>query len=443
MKNRPSGFSILELMLVVGIVGITAAIAAKKFTSGGSTEKRLTNRLALIDMKQQITSLMNCYETLGKPKPEDLPLKCDSKNYPLKTKKDQDIVLKSKNLKPVASCNTSPSGEKGLIIRLEKVDPTKVTKDAETKRNLENVKKRGRLIRDDLFDGNAYFCGRYFELTTSGSEWKLAGTYTVNTYEGVGGNDAACNQREIFSRCEKLFGSSCRGKCDKAKNSCNSICTRDYPPRPYTCGCRSDSEGNRCCCRTCYDDTELKKCNRRCETKANQCKSKDCSQKLTQCRSAYNKCTSAEKRCRYKNPVTERCSCPQKGGPIKEVKKQVIWSLSNKACDYGYYGDQTRFPLAGDICNWSGQGQRCFNFKVQSWNPDAAWAAGCFCGDDNGKCPSKAYINNSGYGPERRKLQCTKGAILPGPKGKWMGCGITTTACFVKLKLPEFEKLKD
>ena len=80
---------------------------------------------------------------------------------------------------------------------------------------------------------------------------------------------------------------------------------------------------------------------------------------------------------------------------------------------------------------------------MQSWDPDAAWAAGCFCGDDNGKCPSKAYINNSGYGPERRKLECKKGALLPGPSGKWMGCGITTTACFVKFKPPEFEKLKD
>lgn len=437
MKYSSRGFSLFEVIIAVWIVGITVVIAANKFTSSSSTEKRLTNRVALIDMKQQITSFMNCNETLKDHlSTSSIPLSCDGRTYPVKTKKGKTLTLKSKNLQAVAKCKTNPlTNETGLVVGLSQL---KVTRDAETKRNLAEVKKRGRLVKDDLFDGNAFFCGRYFEPIEN--EWKMAGMYTVNTYEGVGGADEACNKLEIDKRCNNLFGGTCQAKCQAKVGECRSICEGRYPPKPYPCNCSTDSNGNTSCS-TCWDYSERNACYGRCNTAANQCKSQNCSTKLTECKAAYGKCKAAEKRCRHKNPVTGDCTCPSVGGPIEEVKEQITWSMSNKACDYGYYGDSSRFPdMAGDICNWSGQGPRCFNFKVVSMDPDQGWNknahAGCFCEDDNGVCPEKAYI---GDGPERRKLTCNKGAMLPGPSSKWMGCGITTVSCLVKFKAPELK----
>ena len=212
MKNSIRGFSLFEILIATGIVAVIAVIAARQFTSSGSSEKRLSNRVALIDMKQQITSYMQCNQTLkDELAGSSLPLPCSGKIYPLRTKSGKTLTLKSKTLLAVARCKENPiTNERGLVIGLQK---TGISKDAETKRDLGDVKKRGRLIRDDLFDGNAYFCGRYFEPVEE--DWKIAGTYTLNTYESDMSKpaDRTCNQSEIYTRCDKIFGGSCKSKC--------------------------------------------------------------------------------------------------------------------------------------------------------------------------------------------------------------------------------------
>ena len=154
--------------------------------------------------------------------------------------------------------------------------------------------------------------------------------------------DRTCNQSEIYSRCDKIFGGNCKSKCVGKEGDCRGLCESRYPPKPYPCNCSTDSNGNTSCS-TCFDYSERNACYSRCKTKVTECQDQNCTKKYSDCTKAYSKCKSAEKACRYPNPVTGDCSCPAAGGPIKEVKKQITWNISNKACDYGFYGDSGRF----------------------------------------------------------------------------------------------------
>jgi len=53
MKNKVSGFSLIELMIAVGIVGILAAVALPQYTSYTKRAKRTECRAALMQVMQQ------------------------------------------------------------------------------------------------------------------------------------------------------------------------------------------------------------------------------------------------------------------------------------------------------------------------------------------------------------------------------------------------------
>lgn len=430
--KKTTGFTLVEILISLLVVGILGYVLSTKLNDSGSSDKRVSNRLDLVEIRNQVTSYMSCYETLGRPDTDSLPVSCSGKTLPIRDKRGKTLKLANKIHIAAAKCETNPtSGEKGLVVSLNEIKTSKPSKDAQSKRDLRKVKKRAVLIEKDIFMGNGYFCGRYFEEPES--EWKIAGSYTLNTYESSISKpeDKTCNQAKIHARCDKIFGGSCQAKCGEAVPKCKSTCNSRYPPKPYSCNCTKNG------CSTCYDYSERNACYGRCVAKESECKSSECSAKLATCKQTYNVCKSSEKACRYPNPVTGDCSCPSVGGPIKEVDHQVTWSMSNRWCDHGYYGDSTRFPKAGDFCNFSGAGLACFNFKVKSMDPDQKLNAGCFCQDDNGVCPTVSAGPN---GPMRRTLTCNKGSFLPSSgSGKWFGCGITTVACLVKFHQPQLK----
>lgn len=72
------GFSLIELMIAVAIVGILAAVAYPAYTDSVRKGKRAEARAALMDLLQQqerYMTQMNTYETFSAGSPGSLPFK--------------------------------------------------------------------------------------------------------------------------------------------------------------------------------------------------------------------------------------------------------------------------------------------------------------------------------------------------------------------------------
>lgn len=80
-RRNQSGFTLMELMITVAIVGTLAAVAYPAYTDSVSKGKRAEARTALINLLQQqerYLTQMNTYETFAAGTPGALPFKAYS-----------------------------------------------------------------------------------------------------------------------------------------------------------------------------------------------------------------------------------------------------------------------------------------------------------------------------------------------------------------------------
>ena len=459
MKSLDKGFSLTEMFIIVFVVCVLSYLASDMFIDQDSSQKRLRSRIELIDLRQSISTHLDCKQTLR-------PF--NSCNGPVVLRRKNKKEIKLKKTSPYrlnAECKTDPiTGEKSIIIGLlENKDPhAKGTKKDALIGKIRH-KKRGKIIENDIFNGTSSFCSEYFKKSKDRNEpeWHYGGSYTLNTYQDGNqtelqnidpiyfdsldfSNFRTNNNPKVRPRCEKIF-KDCDRDCGKKGDDCRP----KYCPIIEKCTrqvcCGSDANGcNKWCPQKyeCHADMIKRlKCYKNCDKQKDECKN-SCQPSLNQCITSAN---GNQAKCRYPNPITGGCSCPS-GSGVTEVKRQISWSMTNKNCDHGYYGDTTHYQGMPEKRITVGAGKSCFKFEVTDVNP-TSFATGYTCNFDKTKCPDKSELhqtkiyNNPTRGPTRLAFAkelgnlCKDGAIMPGGlEGKWFGCGVTTITCYIKLK---------